>query len=95
MLDRLVEARDELLASITEPDTLLRVVLDRAMDADRRLDHLFWLDVAADLIRVRDAAHRPDLVRSVSRRIHASFAVPYRDRLAAVRFLAQQVVSLA
>ncbi|MBW2464300.1 MAG: hypothetical protein JRH11_21805 [Deltaproteobacteria bacterium] len=95
MLARLVEARDALLASTTEPDTLLRVVLDRAMGAHRRLDRLFWLDVAADLIRDREQAHHPDLVRSASRRIHASFVVPYRDRLAAVRFLAEQVVSLA
>jgi hypothetical protein len=95
MLNRLVDARDELSSSGAEPSEILRATLDRAMSADRRLDQLFWLDLAANLIRDHDAANHTDLVRSASRRIHAAFAVPYWDRLAAVRFLAQQVVSLA
>ena len=95
MLSRLFEARDALLASTTNPDSLLRAAINNSMGAHRNLDRLFWLELAAKLIIERDAAHHADLVRSASRRIHACFAVPYWERLAAVRFLAKRVVSLA
>lgn len=95
MLSRLVEARDALLASTKEPGSLLRAAIDNAMGAHRNLDRLFWLELAAKLITDQDASLHAGLVRSVSRRIHACFAVPYWERLAAVRFLAKQVVSLA
>jgi hypothetical protein len=95
MLARLVEVRDGLRASTTDPDTLLRVALDRAMSAGRSLDRLFWLEHAADLILAREAPRHADLVRSASRRIHTVFAVPSWERQAAVRYLAQRVVSLA
>jgi hypothetical protein len=95
MLARLIEARDALLASTKEHGSLLRVAIDHAMDAHRNLDRLFWLEFSATLILDRDASHHADLVRTAARRIHACFAVPYWERLAAVRFLAKQVVSLA
>ncbi len=95
MLARLAEAREVMLASSWEPEVLLRSAIDRAMGAYRRLDRLFWLDVAKDLIFEHDAAHHADLVRGASLRIHACFSVSYRERLAAVRFLAEQVLCLA
>lgn len=94
MLALLVEASQELLASVPEPSERLRAVLDKAMMTDRQLDRLFWLDVAADLIVDQGPANRAELVRSASRRIYAAFAVPYWDRQAAVRFLARKVVPL-
>jgi hypothetical protein len=95
MLARLVHDRDVLLASGLEPKDLLRAALDRAMTTERRLDRLFWLTLASELIRDQHPEDHADLVRTASRRIHATFAVPYRDRLDAVRFLAEQVVPLA
>lgn len=47
--------------------------------------------LAAELIRDRRPEEHADLLRTSSRRIHATFAVPYWDRLDAVRFLAEQV----
>ena len=95
MLAQLAAAGDALLASTTELDARLRAAIDNAMAAHRNLDRLFWLELAAQLILDCEAPRHAELVRTASRRIHACFAVPYWDRLAAVRFLAQQVVSLA
>jgi hypothetical protein len=95
MLRRLIVARDRLLASTPNAHALLRDAVYRAMDTKRLLDRLFWLDLVADTIRDQDPERHTDLVKAASRRIHASFAVPYPDRLAAVRFLADKVIPLA
>jgi hypothetical protein len=84
-----------LLASTKDPVSLLRAAIDNAMGSHRNLDRLFWLDLAAKLTLEHNASHHADSVRTASRRIHTFFAVPYSERLAAVRFLAKQVVSLA
>jgi hypothetical protein len=95
MLAQLVSAREALLASISEPDALLRAAIDRAMGAHRNLDRLFWLELAARLIADRESSLHSALVRNASRRILSFFAVPYWDRLTAVRFLAERVIPLA
>ncbi|MCP3958161.1 MAG: transposase family protein [bacterium] len=95
MLARLAAARDTMLASTKDTDSRIRAAIAHAMEAHRNLDRLFWLQLAANLITEQNDSPHLDLVRSASRRIHACFAVPYWDRLAAVRFLAEQVVSLA
>jgi hypothetical protein len=77
MLDRLVAARQALLASTSDVDSLLRATIDRAMGAHRNLDRLFWLESAASLILEQDDDRHADLVRAASRRIHAYFAVSY------------------
>jgi hypothetical protein len=94
MLEHLTEAKDELLSTITDPNERLWVMLDRAMGAERQLDRIFWLEAAAEAIRHRPEAEHSDMVRRASRRIHATFSVPYEDRLAAVRTLARKVFPL-
>jgi hypothetical protein len=76
MLARLVAARQNLLASTSDFDSLLRAATDRAMAAFRSLDRLFWFDSAAALIVDHDDQRRADHVRTASRRIHANFSVP-------------------
>ena len=69
-------------------------MIDRAMDTHRNLDRLFWLDSTASLISKHETEHHTDLVRNALRRILAAFAIPYSERLASVRFLAEQVIPL-
>jgi hypothetical protein len=94
MLSHLAQALGQLRAATTDPDELLRAMIKNAMEADRQLDRLFWLGVAAELILSCPQVEQADLVRAASRRIHANFVVPYSDRLAAVRVLTRKVVPL-
>jgi len=89
MLQPLVDKRDEILQRETD-DPLLSFV-DHALDSDRAIDLSFWLQAAADLINSQPDADRPDLFRDAARRIHATFAVPPRDRFAAERVLVRLV----
>ncbi len=85
-LQPLVQQRDAIL---DHDDAPLRTLLDRALDADRTLDHLFWIQVAADFIVAQPEADWPELFRQAARRIHATFAVPTRKRSATERRLAR------
>ena len=95
MLASLVRARDQLIASTVEPTLRLRAAIDRAMSADRCIDRLFWLDLASSVITEQPEAEHVAMMRTASRRIHATFAVPYEDRLVAVRTLTRKVTPLA
>ena len=66
--------------------------IDRAMDAQRRIDHFFWLLVAADIVGEQSTKRVRDLLRIAARRIHTNRRVPHRGRLAAVQFLFAKAV---
>jgi hypothetical protein len=95
MLAPLVEARDD--ARRHTPDLRDRVLrfADLALATDRRVDRLFWLHAAADDITAHVGADPAPLLDASSRRIHATHRVPYRERLEAVRVIAESVVPLA
>jgi len=101
-----LEARDRLLLplqknlytliqNISDPMQRLKTLADLALDADRLIDRLFWLTALADDIRRQPDSRHTALLRFVSQRIHATFAVDYRDRQAAVRFICAEVIPLA
>lgn len=94
MLEHLAKERDQLLSAVADHDGRLRAMLDRAMASERQLDRLFWLESVADSIAARPQTEHAELLRAASQRIHATFAVPYGDRLAAVRMLARKVIPL-
>jgi hypothetical protein len=104
LLHARLDARDRLLAPLTlardaaretsnDPHELLRRFVDLALAADARLDHLFWLIAAADVIRL-DANGDAPLVHAAARRILATHRLSYRERLAALRFLVAKVAPL-
>lgn len=101
-----LEARDRLLLplqksletlvqNISDPMQLIKTFADLALDADRLVDRLFWLTAVADHIRQQPESRHAALLRFASQRIHATFAVDYCDRQAAVRFLCTEVIQLA
>lgn len=94
ILKRLYNAHEIIALVNPEPLDRLRALVDKALDAQRRIDWLFWLKAAADLVNVQPVEQHADLYRIAARRIHATHAVPYKDRLAAARFLADRVISL-
>jgi len=95
MLDHLGRQRDDLEDDAPEPEDLVKAFVERALDASRQIDRIFWLLATTDVITDQDSAHHPHLLRLAARRIHATFAVPHRERLAATRFLFRKVTPVA
>jgi hypothetical protein len=100
-----LDARDRLLTPLrctlgsllqlgTSPIETLKSLTDLALEADRQIDRIFWLGAIVDHIRGQHDSRHAALLRFVSQRIHATFAVPYRDRQVALRFICTRVVPL-
>lgn len=85
---------DSLLQLSVDPIETLKSLTDLALDSDRQIDRLFWLLATVNHIRRQHDARHAALLRFVSRRIHATFAVPYRERQAAVRFIFSRGIPL-
>ncbi len=103
LLRERLNARDHALSSLTQQratidrpgvdveDRLIGAI-DRAMDAQRHIDHIFWLLVAADIVGEQSTERVKDLLRVAARRVHTNRRVSHRARLAAVRFLFAKAV---
>ncbi len=102
LIEERLATRDELLAHLDrqrdaledteqEPEQLVKRFVDHAMAAQRGIDRTFWLLATADVIQDQGADVRM-LLRLAARRIHATFAVPHRERLAATRLLFAKVI---
>jgi hypothetical protein len=87
-------ARDLILRAQSDPAALVSTFLDRALHASPGVDRLFWLTSTVDTV-IAANGERDALLRLAARRINATHDVPYADRLAAFRFLAERAVPLA
>jgi hypothetical protein len=94
-LDAAERARERIEEEVDDTERRLATYVDRALATHRRLDRFFWLTAAADLVLDQEPAEHRSLFQLAARRIHATRAVPHRDRLAATRFLASKVVPVA
>jgi hypothetical protein len=94
LLQPLSRTLDELLQLNTDPVVCLKTLTDRALDADRRIDRLFWLRAVVDHIQQQPASRHEALMDFVSRRIYARFAVPYTERQWAVRLIITKLTQL-
>jgi len=77
------------------PEDRLHAYVDRALRSARRIDRFFWLTASADVIDAEEPEAKEPLFRLAARRISATFAVPHRERLAAIRFVAGRVLPIA
>ncbi len=93
-LAALQRQRDASFGDIADPIARINAALDRATDAQRQIDRLFWLHTVVDLVLAQPTDQHQDLYRRAGRRIHAAYALPYPDRLAAVRVLARSIFPL-
>ncbi len=94
MLRGLQQRRDTLLQTPLDSRERLHALLEPALDTDRRIDRLFWLQAVADHLRALPDDQRQILWRTAYRRIHSTFRMPYADRAEAVHYLATKVVPL-
>lgn len=90
-LQRELASLESLLSDATDR---INALLDRATSADRQIDRLFWLTAVVDAINAQAVEKHAALLQHASRRIHNTFAMPYKERLAAVRFVASRVIPL-
>jgi len=77
------------------PEDRLHAYVDRALRSPRRIDRFFWLIASADVIHAEEPEAREPLFRLAARRISATFAVPHRERVAAIRFVAARILPIA
>jgi hypothetical protein len=94
LLTPLRQTLDTLLQLGSDPIETLKSLVDLALGADRQIDRLFWLGAITDHIRRQPGSRHAAQLRFVSQRIYATFAVPYRDRQVAVRFICTRVIPL-
>jgi len=95
MLAHLQAEHDWLVAQSGNGATdVLKAFLGKALDTDRHLDRLYWLQKAAGAISAQPVSRHTALLDFGAIRIHAAFQVKYTNRLAAVRYLARKVLPL-
>ncbi len=94
LLTPLQRTLDTLLQLSTDPIETLKSLVDLALEADRQIDRFFWLGSIVDHIRHQPKSRHAVQLRFVSKRIYATFAVRYRDRQVAVRFICTRVIDL-
>lgn len=80
--------RDDIDDRGAQPVDLVKAYVDRATATPSRLDRFFWLTAAADVIADHHHIQADHLYRLAARRLAATHAVPHKDRVAAIRFLA-------
>ncbi|MCP3884489.1 MAG: transposase family protein [Propionibacteriaceae bacterium] len=94
ILEPLRNTHQIIVCAKPQPLDLLKALVIRGLDAQRRIDRLYWLAAVVDLINAQPQGRHTDLVRTAARRIHATHAVAYRDRAAAARFIIERVIPL-
>ena len=94
-LAHLGRQREAVEQDAPDPEDLLKIYVDKALASRRGIDRTFWLLAAADVVSDEQTADQQHLLRLAARRVHATFAVPHDQRLAATRFLFAKVVTIA
>lgn len=93
VFDSLIRERDAI--SKARGDTVLVCFIDKALAAERQIEHRFWLDAAAELVLAHPPAERRATFERAARRIHTSYRVAHERRRSATRALAGMVLPLA
>lgn len=88
---RMNQERDDIKCRCLQHDQLVSTFVDKALETESRIERFFWLAAAGGTIADQDDPHN---FKRAARRITATHAVPHRERVAAIRFLAERVVPL-
>lgn len=84
----------QILRDFSTPTDCIKQLLRRALDAEREIDHRFWLHAVADVVADQPAAEQIDRFRSAAARIRSAYRVPHHRRQHAILFLAEQCPAL-
>ena len=91
----LVDLEAQRQATPGTPDEQVRTFVDRALAGDGPLLRSFWLRAAAEVITLQPTDRRKPLYDLAARRTATTFRLDPRDRQAAIRHLAAQVLPVA
>ncbi len=91
---QLEDLRQRITASSTDSEQVIGQYIDEAVAAPWLPERFFWLKAAVNIITQQPTAHHKRLHRHAARRIQATYRLPNRDRQAAIRFLAAEVLPL-
>ncbi|MCP4408034.1 MAG: transposase family protein [Gammaproteobacteria bacterium] len=94
MLTHLDVQRDAQEEDTDDTKELIKNYITKAMGACRRIDRTFWLLATVDTISDEPSCDHHNLLRLAARRIHATYHVPHKDRLAATRLLFAKVLPI-
>ena len=94
MLSPLFDNLEHILQNTKDDHERLKKIIDHSLMADRNIDRLFWLSSVSDQILIRPSAVHAELVRFFSRRVFASFDIPYAERLTMVQYVTSKVILL-
>jgi hypothetical protein len=86
--------REHIEEEAPDPEALIKAFVDKALVCARRVDRWFWLLALVDVVSDDEPARHRALLRVAARRIHHTRAVPYKERLAATRFLFAKAVPI-
>lgn len=92
MLEHLGRSKEAIEEDAESTETLIKRYVELAMAARRGIDRTFWLLATADVIRDELEADYEPLLRLGARRIHGTYSVPHKERLAATRLLYAKVL---
>jgi len=89
---RILESElDDVRSSAQAPFDVMAALLERALAADRLLDHRFWLWAIAEYIKQRPEPERDELLREATTHICLTYRVPRARREEAIRHLVRAV----
>lgn len=89
-LASLQHMRRHILRDISDPSGRVSALLRAALDAERLLDHRFWLLAVADVIEAQPASAQLSLFEHAARRIRSAYRVSHDRRQDAIRLLAER-----
>lgn len=95
MLQHLGRRQDAIEEEAESTETLIKRYVGLAMETRRGIDRTFWLLATADVIRGEREVDYKTLLRLGARRIHGTYSVPHRERLAATRLLYAKVLTVS
>ena len=105
LLDARLEARDHMLSSLSSrlekitssaPSALdgCAKIIDEAMRTDRRIEELFWLNAAANLILAQSPSEQRALTLAAVRLVHRSYRAKRTKRRIFARRLLNKTVPI-
>ncbi len=93
-LEYLWKQRDDIFTRFSRPENRVSAFVDKALACDVLPQRHFWLTIAASTISSLSPSLWEELYKRAGQRIQASYKTSYRERQAAIRYLASKVLPL-
>lgn len=96
--EKILSNEKEKLKAISQKDIdvyeTLKQMLNEVIHSERNLCQQFWIVTSVDLIKRQNSENQKKLIQFASRRIYATYSIPYKKRLEIVQNLTGKILSL-